>query len=140
VDYVERLPAAVRRLSGLVADLEAERGEFTTFVMHAEHYPDVWRVQFSAPWVEAASDESLAELVPRIQSAVGHGQDVLLSSVIAVEDDGPGVIALRAKMGPALRAKGGSFFANDLWAGPVHLGPTFVLRCKPLPTEEITNG
>jgi hypothetical protein len=88
-EFVTKLAEEERAMS-------QERGAFTLFALFLrEDAPDRWDLLVAAPWIERDKKDGLEYVAKRLQRSLTAGELVLLSRIVIIEEDNPGLNALR---------------------------------------------
>ncbi len=86
----------VEKLAYLERDVSSERGEFSLFGLFLrEDAPDRWDLVVSAPWLEANQRDGLRYLAGKLKSFLDAKERLMLSRVVILEKDNPGMAAFR---------------------------------------------
>jgi hypothetical protein len=86
----------VIKLQALEKQVAAEKGPFQLFaILLREDAPNKWDLVVAAPWLEQSHREGLKFLSRRVIEALSKDELLMLSGIIIVESDNPGVKAIR---------------------------------------------
>ncbi len=90
----------LEKLRSLERDVSAQRGEFNLFALFLrEDSPNVWDLLVSAPWLDADQHEGLTFLAGQVQSRLTGQELLLLSRIVPIRWDNPGLKALTRAVG-----------------------------------------